>query len=221
MPGETAQNTEESPQPTQPRAVPQQIQAPQPANDNTEPSRTLDDKIGDVCADLRDKWRSILRYEDPGDAPQGNLLLPPTGPVRAVGNFLDGTALRAVRTATDTVEPIGTAVRAAYRTITRPVFHPIDTLKRPGNYLANPVQAISSTARSAANFLTRIPRELEEGANRSLKRVSQNLSKIPLLTTASKIFGFIGKGFDYVSKGAEKVKDVTIGKFCDWVATKQ
>ncbi len=226
MPAEVAENREETPRPARQNAAPQQTQipraqTPQPANDNAEPRRTIDERIGDTMAGLRDKWRSVIRYDDPGDAPQGNLLLPPTGPIRAVGNYIDGAVLTSVRTATDIISPIGTAARAAYRTVTRPVFHPVDTLKRPGNYLANPMQTIGSSTRAAANYITRIPRSLEERANRLLKRVLQNLSKIPLATTASKVFGFLGKGLDLVSKGAEKLKDKTIGNLCDWLATKQ
>lgn len=227
----TAENLEEprtpraprAPRPAQPNAVPQHNPNLLPANDNAEPKRTIDERIGDVCANLKDKWKSILRYDDPGDAPQGNLLLPPTGPVRAIGNYLDGALLEKVRTITDINEPAGPFVRAAYRTITRPIpfFHLRETITKPGNYLANPARMITSTTRAFANFATRIPRGLEEGINRGFKRPLQNLSRIPLLEPISRVVGWVGKAVGWVSTGAEWVKDKTIGNFDDWVASKQ
>ena len=228
MPTEAlAENTEDprrEPRPARPNAV-------HPANDNAEEPvgriRQMRDNFGqkvvETAEGFRDKLRSILRFEDPEDAPEGNLLLPPSAPVHAIGNFLDGTVVRDARIITEVAEPLGPATRAAYRTITRPIpgFNLADTFRHPLKYLANPLRVVSSVAHSASNIITTLPKGPEEFFKRAVKRPLQNLGKIPFTTTLSKIAGFIGGVAGKVREGLEWVRDRTTAKFDNWVASKQ
>lgn len=173
---------------------------------------------------FRDGIKSVLRFEDPGDAPKENLLIPPSAPVCAVGNYLDGTLLRDARRIEEVVEPLGPATRAAYRTFTRPIpgFHFKETIRHPIRYIANPVRFVTSTTRSASNaVINLIPRSLEEFINRGIKRPLQNLSKIPFVTTLSKIAGGFGRVAEKIREGAEWLTSKTIDRADDWVASKQ
>lgn len=235
MPTEApAENIEEprpAPRPARPNAVRQRNTNLQTANDNAEEPvgriRQMRDNFGqkvvETAEGFRDKLRSILRFEDPEDAPEGNLLLPPSAPINAVGNFLDGTALNCKRRTVEVAEPLGSTARAAYRTITRPIpgFNLADTVRRPLKYLANPLRIISSVAHSVSNVITAIPKIPEEVAHRAVKRPLQNLGKIPFTTTLSKVAGFVGGVAGKVREGLEWVRDRTTVKFDNWVASKQ
>lgn len=136
-----------------------------------------------------------LRYEVDKDAEQKNILFPPEAPVYAAGDILDGTVLNVARRANDVLNPALGGVRAGYRTFTRPLFHPIDTLTKPHRYLANPVRGITSGVKMAKNIAMAPTRGLKDIGDRVVRRATQRFGKIPLI---GPITGGVAKATSWV-----------------------
>ncbi|MBI2634344.1 hypothetical protein HYW82_01575 [Candidatus Peregrinibacteria bacterium] len=161
----------------------------------------LGKSILDTATGIRAGLDKTLRQSDPGDAPKQSIF---KKPFTIAGDLIDATVLNIGRRATEITSEIIRPTRSIYRTITRPVFHPIDTVKHPLKYLANPARIITSAARVGGQIINAPARIVDEALNRGIKRPVQ---KIPLIGKylgsavkfASRITKAIRSGFEWAT----------------------
>lgn len=165
----------------------------------------------------------ILRSADPGDAQAKSVLFPPTAPFYAAADVVDATAGTAARRGLELTIGTGSVLRAFYRTLTRPFFHPLSTLFRPFKYLANPLRLITSSAEMVSRIVNAPFRTIDELINRGVKRPLQRFENIPLI---GKPLAYLGKGLGWVANAPRKIFEFLtfsspIRKIDDWVSSKQ
>jgi len=136
-----------------------------------------------------------LRYDVDKDAEAQSVLLPPKAPIYAVGDIIDGTIGNIARRTMDIVSPGAGALRASYRTLTRPFIHPLNTLTHPIKYLSNPVRAVSAGVKTAKNIAMNPFREVRDFGDRAIRRSTQRFGNVPLV---GPITGGVAKATSWV-----------------------
>ncbi|MBT4917203.1 hypothetical protein HN709_02700 [Candidatus Peregrinibacteria bacterium] len=171
-------------------------------------AREKTDQAGQAVVDgtvkLNEWTHDTLRYEIDKDAEQKDLFFPPEAALFAAGDIIDGTVLNTARRAVDVIEPGMGTLRAAYRGITRPILHPIDTLTKPVRYLSNPVRGVTSSVKMAKNIALTPTRALKDFGDRSVRRATQRFGKIPLI---GPITGGVAKAASWVLEKPNQIAE--------------
>lgn len=193
--------TDQTPQPTTEAPTPAQATTPEkaPLFRGIDAIRSRTGKAAQAIADIHKGFGRLIRHDDPGTASEVAFL---KTPFYAAADMMDATALTPVRRIHEITGTIGSEIRALFRTITRPILHPIETLKHPINYLANPGRIISAAALGARHVVNAPGRALNEIVNRGLKRPAERVGyKIPLI---GNLLGKTGKALGWIANIPKK-----------------
>jgi hypothetical protein len=182
------------------------------------------EKTLNIANSVNEGVRRIIRFDDPGDPSTQPLLLPPKGALDTVGDVADATILNPTRRVWEITSSTGSAVKAAYRTLTRPLpfFHMKETLFHPINYLKNPARLVTSTVKLGSEIINAPTRTLDEIVSRGIKRPLKRIGdKIPYL---GKPISIIGGAAGWIANQPRRLTEYLtspIEKADNWMREKQ